>query len=160
MPSKHPAANQGPGASDLSCPSCKGDDFAERSSFRTNSEPLLGAVSTNVIVDLMSCNRCGADLPVVRGRRRYTLVSKQRLTTLVADLEEAQRINSEMQGLLDMLARRSQTLSAEIERCRAEGEISVVEGRIAALEAETDGLEGRRTRLAKTLDLMASRVPA
>jgi len=144
----------------LTCPSCNGDSFDERSSFKTTSEPVLGALSTGVFVDLMSCKRCGADLPAVRGRRRYSLVSEEKLSALVADLEEARRINSEMQGLLDMMATRSQSLSEQIERCRADGEISVMEARVAALEAETDGMEGRRTRLAKTLDLMASRIPA
>ncbi len=58
------------------------------------------------------------------------------------------------------MARRSQSLGAEIERCKAEGEISVMKERVAALEAETDGLEGRRARLAKTLQSIASRMPA
>ena len=160
MPSTLPQRSQGTGASDLLCPSCKGDDFTERSSFSTTSEPVLGTVSAKVIVDLMSCKRCGADLPAVRGRRRYTLVSQKKLSALLADLEEAQRTNLEVQGLVDTLARRSETLSAEIERCRADGEISVIEERIVALEEQNDGLEERRARLAKTLDLMASRIPA
>ncbi len=157
-PSKRPERSQGPGG--LLCPSCNGDSFAERSSFKTTSEPVLGAASTNVVVDIMSCERCGVDIPAVRGRRRYTLVSDQKLSALLAELEEAHRLNSEMQGLLDALARRAQTLGAEIERCRAQGEISVMEARVAALEAETGGMEERRARLAKTLDLMASRIPA
>lgn len=35
-----------------------------------------------------------------------------------------------------------------------------MEARAAALKAETDGLEARRARLAKTLELVASRAPA
>lgn len=147
-------------ASGLLCPNCNGDSFAERSSFKTASEPLLGAASTTVVVDLMSCKRCGADIPAVRGRRNYTLVSDKKLSALVADLEEAQRINSEMQGLIDAMAKRSQSLVAEIERCKAEGEISVMKVKVAALEAETDGLEQRRARLAETLEVVASRIPA
>jgi hypothetical protein len=142
------------------CPSCSGDSFSERSSFETASEPLLGAASTYVTVDLMNCNRCGADIPAVRGRRHYAVVSEKRLSALVADLEEAKRINSETQALLDKLVGRSQKLSAEVERCRAEAEVSVMEAKVAALEAETRGLEGRRARLAKTLELVASRIPA
>jgi hypothetical protein len=159
-PSKLPTRSLGLGASGLLCPSCNGDSFSERSSFKTASEPVLGAASTGVVVDLMSCKRCGADLPAVRGRRIYSLVTEKKLTALVADLEEARRINSEMQGLVDALARRSQSLRAEIERSRAEGEASVLEARVAALRSQTDGLEGRRARLAKTLKLMASRIPA
>ncbi len=143
----------------MGCPSCGGNDFSERSSFKTASEPLLGAVSTSVTVDLMSCNRCGVDIPAVRGRQHYAVVSEKKLSALVADLEEAKRINSETQGLLDRLASRSQSLSAEVEKCRAEGEISVMEERVAALEAETEGLEARRARLARTLESAASRIP-
>jgi len=148
------------GSGGMVCPSCSGDSFTERSSFKTASEPILGSASSGVIIDLMNCTRCGADIPAVRGRRSYTLVTDKKLSTLVADLEEAQRINSEMQGLIDTMARRSQSLGAEIERCRREGEISVMRERVAALEAETDGLEGRRARLANTLQSIASRMPA
>jgi hypothetical protein len=146
-------------AAALLCPTCNGDSFAERSSFKTATERLLGASSVNVIIDLMSCDRCGENLPAVRGKRRFALLKEERLTALLADLDEAKRVNSEMQGVLDAMTRRSQSLSAEVERCRAEGETSVMETRAAALEMETDGLEGRRARLAKTLELMASRVP-
>ena len=159
-PSKRPVRSQGPGAGKMLCPNCNEDSLTERSSFKTTSEPILGVASANVIIDLMNCERCGADLPAVRGKRLFTLVGTQRLSALLADLEEAKRTNSEMTGLLDMLARRAKTLSAEIERCRAEGEISVMEERVKALEAETDSMEERRKRLAKTLNLMASRVPA
>jgi hypothetical protein len=158
-PSKTPA-HQRPGAGGLLCPGCNGDSFTEKTSFKTTSEPVLGTTSANVIIDLMSCQRCGADLPAVRGKRRYSLLSDKKLSSLVADLEEAQRINSEMQGLLDMMERRFQNLSIEIERCRAEGEVSIMETRVAALEEETDGLETRRARLAEILDMMASRIPA
>jgi hypothetical protein len=157
-PSKLPTSRLGAGG--MVCPSCNGDSFTERSSFKTASEPILGSASSDVIVDLMNCTRCGADIPAVRGRRSYTLVADKKLSALVADLEEAQRINSEMQGLLDNMAKRSQILSKEIERCRAQGEIKVMEEKAAVLEAETDGLEERRARLARTLESIASRMPA
>ncbi len=142
------------------CPNCNGDSFAEGSSFKTASEPILGTASSPVIVDLMSCKRCGADIPAVRGRRNYMLVGDNKLSALLADLEEAQRINSEMQGLFDTMARRSQSLSAEIERSRKEGELLVMEAKVAALKAQTDSLEGRKARLAKTMAIIASRAAA
>jgi hypothetical protein len=144
----------------LLCPNCNGDSFAEGSSFKTASEPILGTASSPVIVDLMSCKRCGADIPAVRGRRNYMLVGDNKLSALLADLEEAQRINSEMQGLFDTMARRSQSLSAEIERSRKEGELLVMEAKVAALKAQTDSLEGRKARLAKTMAIIASRAAA
>jgi hypothetical protein len=159
-PSRLPTRTLTPGAGGLVCPGCNGDSFTERSSFKTASEPLLGSASTTVTVDLMSCKRCGADIPAVRGRRSYNLLSDKRLSALLADLEEAQRVNSEMEGLLDALEDRSRRLSAEIERCKEEGVVSVIEAKVAGLEAETEGLEVRRERLARTLELMAARVPA
>jgi hypothetical protein len=132
----------------LLCPNCNGDSFAEGSSFKTASEPILGTASSPVIVDLMSCKRCGADIPAVRGRRNYMLVGDNKL------------INSEMQGLFDTMARRSQSLSAEIERSRKEGELLVMEAKVAALKAQTDSLEGRKARLAKTMAIIASRAAA
>ena len=157
-PSKLPTSRLGAGG--MVCPSCNGDSFTERSSFKTASEPILGSASSGVIIDLMNCTRCGADIPAVRGRRSYTLITDKKLSALVADFEEAQRINSEMNGLLDTMARRSQSLSEEIERCRALGEASVMEERVAALKAETDGLEERRARLAKAVECIAARMPA
>jgi hypothetical protein len=142
------------------CPNCNGDSFAERSSFKTASEPILGTASSPVIVDLMNCRRCGADIPAVRGKRNYLLVGDNKLSALLADLEEAQRVNSEMQGVIDKMARRSQSLSAEIERSRKEGELLVMEAKVAALKAQTDSLEGRKARLAKTLETMASSATA
>lgn len=157
--SRLPTRSLGRGSA-LVCPSCQGVDFVERSSFKTASEPVLGAASTGVIIDLMNCKRCGADLPAVRGRRSYTLISDKKLTGFLADLEEAQRINNELQALVDKTARRSHALGAEIERCKAQGEIKVMKERVAALEAETDGLEGRRARLAEVLESIATRMPA
>jgi hypothetical protein len=151
---------QGPGANGLLCPTCSGDSFSERTAFKTVSEPLLGSPSAAVVVDIKNCNRCGVDLPTVRGKRKYALLSAKRLSAIVADLEEAQRINSEMQALLDTMEKRSQSLLAEVDRCRADGEVSVIEERIAALEAETDGLEERRAQLVQILDTIASRAPA
>lgn len=142
------------------CPSCNGDGFTERSSFKTSSEPLLGEAPAAVVVDLMSCKRCGADFPAVRGRRRYSLVGQEKLAAVLADLAEAKRTNSEMQGLIDTMARRAQALGSDIERTVARGELAVVEVRVAALEAETAGLQTRRDILAGTLEAIASRAPA
>jgi hypothetical protein len=142
------------------CPSCNGDSFTERSSFKTASEPVFDAASTGVIIDLMSCKRCGHDLPAVRGRRHYTLVSQEKLTSLFSDLGETKRINSERQRLLDAMAKRFQTLNAEIERCRAAGERSVLGAKVSALEAQTRGMEERRARLAEALEFLASKIPA
>jgi predicted RNase H-like nuclease (RuvC/YqgF family) len=144
----------------LLCPTCSGDNFSERTAFKTVSEPLLGSPSASVVVDIKNCNRCGVDVPTVRGKRQYALLSEKRLSALVADLEEAQRINSEMQGLLDTMEKRSQSLLAEVERCRADGEMSAIEEKITALEEETEGLDERRARLAEILDMLASRAPA
>ncbi|MGH9918723.1 MAG: hypothetical protein ACRD6W_07640 [Nitrososphaerales archaeon] len=157
-PSKLPTSRLGAGG--MVCPNCNGDSFTERSSFKTASEPVLGSASSGVIIDLMNCTRCGADIPAVRGRRSYTLITDKKLSSLVADFEEAQRTNSEMNGLLGTMERRSQSLTEEIERCRVLGEVSVMEERVAALKAETDGLEERRSRLAETVASIASRMPA
>ena len=155
---KRPARSQGPGG--LLCPSCNGESFSERSSFKTASEPILGAAGSSVVVGLLNCPRCGTDFPAVRGRRHYALVGQEKLAALLADLEEARRVNSEMQGLLDSMARRSQSLGAEIERCRAAGEVSVMEARVAALESQTEGLAARRDRQAKTQQIVASVLPS
>jgi len=142
------------------CPSCNGDNFTERSSFKTASEPVFDAPSTGVIIDLMSCKRCGMDLPAVRGKRRYTLVSQEKLTVLFSDLDEAKRVNSDKQGLLDAMAKRFQSLSAEIEKSRAAGELSVIGARVSALGAQTHSMDERRARLAEALEFLASKIPA
>jgi hypothetical protein len=159
-PPKMPTRSLSPGSASLVCPSCGGDGFTERISFKTASEPVLGSASTGVIIDLMNCKRCGADMPAVRGRRSYTLIGDKKLSSILADLEEAQRTNSEMQALVDKMAKRSQSLGREIERCRTEGEVSVMRTKVAGLEAETGSLEDRRARLARTLESIASRMPA
>jgi hypothetical protein len=160
-PSKLPAHSPSRGAGGgLLCPGCNGDSFTEKTSFTTTSEPLLGAVSANVVIDLMSCQRCGIDLPAVRGKRRYALLSEKKLSSIVADLEEAQRINLQNQGLVEMMDRRFQHINVEIERRRAEEEISILEAKIAGLEAETDGMESSRARLAAMLDTIATTIPA
>jgi chaperonin cofactor prefoldin len=118
----------------------------------------MGAESAGVTVDLMSCKRCGADLPAVRGRKRYSLVGQEKLAAMVADLEEAKRVNSEMESLADTMAKRSQGVIVETEKARVKGELSVIQSRVSALETETQGLEARRDRLAKTVATIASRV--
>lgn len=142
------------------CPSCNGDSFTERSSFKTASEPVFDAPSTDVTIDLMGCRRCSLDIPAVRGKRHYTLVSKEKLTALFSDLDEAKRVSSERLGLLDAMAKRFQSLNAEIERFRAAGERSVLGARVSALEAQTQSMEERRVRLAEALKFLSSKIPA
>lgn len=158
MPDATPA--RPPRRQGLACPSCNGEEFTERSSFKTASEPLLGSESAGVVVDLMSCKRCGTDIPAVRGRRRYILLSKDKLSSLVADLGEAQRLNSEMQNRMTEMEARSHSIDIEISRCRAEGEVTLLEARVAALEGQNATLEGRRARLAEALQFIGSRLPA
>ncbi len=157
VPPKQAARNRVPGG--LLCLSCNGGSFSLKRSFQTATEPLTGSASSVVIVDLLSCNDCGAELPTVRGKRRYSLVSEEKLSALAEELQEAKLINAEMNRQLDTLEKRSQGLAAEIEMCRAKGVVSVLEERVAALEAETDGLAARRAKLSKALKVMAPRAP-
>ncbi len=143
----------------LLCPSCKQDTLAQRSSFKTDTEPLFDEASKTVIVDLMSCTHCGVDIPTVRGRRSYVLFQRAKLSGLLTELKELRQRNFEMTEQLDGMERRSQRIAAEVERVRAEGEISLVEGRIASLESEMGGLEGRRDKLLSAVNAMASRAP-
>ena len=154
-PSKRPSRNQ-----QMLCPRCNGDSFTEHSSFKTSSEPLLGAASANVIIDLMSCKRCGTDIPAVRGKKQFALVSKEKLASLVAELQEAQQVNSEIQSKLQVMEKRSASLDADIVRCRAEGEVTVLEEKVAGLETANNSLEATRARLAETLRVLDSRIPA
>lgn len=142
------------------CPSCNGDDLTERTSLRSTSEPLSGAVAKAVVIDLMSCRRCGAEVPTVRGKRRYELVPKGKLSGLLTELEEARQKNSVVLEQLDGTMKRSQSLAAEIERLNAQGEVTIMEERVAKLEYETKGLEGRRAKLREAVDLIASKIPA
>lgn len=157
MPSRQPPR---PATQDLVCPKCGEGSFAERASFKAASEPLMGAQSASVVVDLMSCKHCGFDLPAVRGRRRFALVQSERLSRMLAELDEERRRCAEIQGVLDGMARQSQRLEVEIERSRVRGEISVIEGRVTALESETVALEATRARLAVAVTLVASRAQA
>jgi hypothetical protein len=141
------------------CPSCKGDGLAETSSFKTTTEPAAHAGSTTVFVDLMSCKRCGAEFPMVRGKRRYILVPKRKWSDTLAELAEARQTESQVLEQLEGMNRRSQRLAAEIERVKARGEVSIMEGRVASMESVTKGLEGRRDRLKEAVSLIASRIP-
>ena len=113
-----------------------------------------------VTVDLMGCERCGISFPSIRGRRKYTLVPPQKLSTLMGELEEAKRRNSEMLGSVKLVERRSHSLAAEIEEFKVRSEISSLERRIGSLESENQGLELRRTRLREAIELIASRINA
>jgi hypothetical protein len=140
----------------MPCPNCNGGSLAERSSFKTVAEPVEGAAPTTVTVDLMACERCATNFPSIRGRKKYALVPPEKLSSLMAELEEARNLNLEMSGSLKLLESKSQSLSAEIEEFKLRSEISFMEGRIGALESENRGLQLRKTRLREAIDLMAS----
>jgi len=144
----------------MPCPNCNGDSLTERSSFKTVTEAIEGAAPTTVTVDLMSCERCAINFPSIRGRKKYTLVPPEKLSSLVAELEEARQRNAEMLGNVRLMEKRSHGLAAEIEEFKIGSEISSMERRIAALESDNKGLELRRTRLREAIDLMASGISA
>jgi len=146
-------------ASKLACPTCGEADFAERASFKTSTEALLGAPSVGVIVDLMNCKRCGFDLPTVRGRRRYVLVEDSKLAGLQAELDDEKRRSTSAQVQIDALENRAKRMELEIERTRARGEVSVIEEKVAALESETAAMEERKAKLTEVVNLMASWIP-
>ncbi|HVB95766.1 MAG TPA: hypothetical protein VND41_04095 [Nitrososphaerales archaeon] len=144
----------------MPCPNCSGASLTERSSFKAVAEPVEGAAPTTVTVDLMGCERCAINFPSIRGRRKYTLVPPQKLSTLMAELEEAKQRNSEILGSVKLMEKRSHSLAAEIEDFKLRSEISSLERRIGGLESENKGLELRRTRLRETIELIASRINA
>lgn len=157
-PPKLPTRWAGPGAGPLLCPGCNGNQFSERSSFKTASEPVLGAPSIGVEIDLMNCARCGVEFPAVRGRRLYALVAPDKLQSLLADLEQAKRTNAEMERLLATMTRRSQGIEAQIADAKDAGTISVLQAKVARMESETRGLEERRDRLAQALESVAATI--
>ena len=144
----------------MPCPNCNGGGLTERSSFKAVAEPVEGAAPTTVTVDLMSCERCAINFPSIRGRRKYTLVPPQKLSSLMAELEEAKQRNSEMSGSVKLMEKRSNDLATEIEDFKLRSEISSLERRIGSLESENKGLELRRTRLREVVESIASRINA
>jgi hypothetical protein len=144
----------------MPCPNCNGSGLTERSSFKAVAEPVEGASPTMVTVDLMGCERCGISFPSIRGRRKYTLVPPQKLSSLMAELEETKRRNSEMLGSVKLIEKRSRSLTAEIEEFKVRSEISSLETKVGSLESENEGLELRRTRLREAIELIASRINA
>ena len=144
----------------MPCPNCNSGSLTERSSFKTVAEPIEGAAPTAVTVDIMSCEQCAFNFPSIRGRKKYTLVPPDKLSSLMADLEEARRQNSEMLGSLKLMEKRSHSLAAEIEAFKLRSEISSLENRIGTLESENKGLELRRTRLREAIELIASGINA
>jgi hypothetical protein len=143
----------------LACPKCGEADFAERASFKAATEALMGAPSVGVVVDLMSCKRCGFDLPTVRGRKHYVLVEDGKLANLQSQLEEEKNRNSATHKQIEELGRRATRMEAEIERTRVRGEVSAMEERVAVLESETRAMEERKAKLGELVDLMASWIP-
>jgi hypothetical protein len=144
----------------MPCPNCNGAGLTERSSFKAIAEPIEGAAPTTVAVDLMGCERCGITFPSIRGRRKYTLVPPEKLSSLMAELQEARRRNSEMLGNVKLVEKRSHSLAAEIEEFKLQSEISSLERRVGSLESENKGLELRRTKLREVIALTASRIIA
>jgi hypothetical protein len=140
----------------MPCPNCNGSGLTERSSFKAVAEPVEGAAPTTVTVDLMACERCAISFPSIRGRRKYTLVPPQKLSSLMGELEEAKQRNSEMLGSVKLMDKRSRSLAAEIEEFKVRSEISSLERRMGALESENKGLELRRARLREAIELIAS----
>jgi len=115
-----------------------------------------GVAPTTVTVDMMSCEQCAFNFPSIRGRKKYTLVPPEKLSSLMAELEEARQRNSEMLGSLKLMEKRSHSLAAEIEAFKLRSEISSLESRIGTLESENNGLELRRTKLREAIELIAS----
>ena len=140
----------------MACPNCNSVSLTERSSFKTVAEHIEGAAPTTVTVDIMSCEQCAFNFPSIRGRKKYTLVPPEKLSSLMAELEEARQRNSEVLGSLKMMEKRSHSLAAEIEAFKRRSEISSMQTRIGTLESENKGLELRRTRLREAIELIAS----
>ena len=144
----------------MPCPNCNSVSLTERSSFKTVAEQIEGAAPTTVTVDIMSCEQCAFNFPSIRGRKKYTLVPPERLSSLIAELEEARRQNSEILGSLKLMERRSHSLAAEIEAFKRRSEISSMQTRIGTLESENQGLELRKARLREAIELIASGINA
>jgi len=140
----------------MPCPNCNSGSLTERSSFKTVAEPIEGGATTAVTVDIMSCEQCAFNFPSIRGRKKYTLVPPEKLSSLIAELEEARQRNSEMLGSLKLVEKRSHSLTAEIEAFKRRSEISSMQTRIGTLESVNKGLELRRTRLRDAIELIAS----
>lgn len=140
----------------MTCPNCKDENAAERGRFKTTTSPIEGAPSATVMVDLLTCARCGMDYPVVRGKKRYVLVLSGKLSSLMTDLEGARQTNSEMSTRLEAMQKQFESLTAEVENVRAQGEIATMASRVGALESETKSLELRRERLREAIETVAA----
>ena len=143
----------------LACPKCGDADFSERASFKAVTEPLMGAPPSTVVVDLMSCKRCGFDLPTVRGKKQYSLVPDERLAGLQSELEGERQRCSDLDREIEGLTRRAKRLEAEIERTAENGVVAAIEERIAAVEAQNARLEETKARIAAAIELVSARIP-
>lgn len=148
-----------PASGKLACPKCGDADFAERASFKAVTEPLMGAPSSTVVVDLMSCKRCGYDLPTVRGRRKFVLVQEDKLAGIQSELEGERRRLAEFERETSNMTHKINRVKAEIERTAASGVVSAIEARVSALESENAKLEERKAKLAAAIEQVASRIP-
>ena len=146
----------------MPCPNCKDDRPTERGRFKTITSPIESGGPTTVLVDLLTCQRCGMDYPQIRGKKRYVLIPSGKLSSLMADLEGARRTNSEMSAQLEAMERRSQSLAAEVESTRVQGEIATMESRVGAVESQTRSLELRRAKLREAIETISAgmRIPA
>jgi len=154
-----PAAPERPAAGRLACPKCGDADFAERASFKAATEPLMGAPSSTVAVDVMSCKRCGYDLPTVRGKRKFVLVQDDKLAGIQSELEGERKRCSDFEREIDSMVHKVNRIQAEIERTAARGVVSAIEARVTALESENAKLEERKARLAAAIELISTRIP-
>jgi len=145
----------------MACPNCKDDHPAERGRFKTATSPIERGASATVLVDLLTCQKCGMDYPQIRGKKRYVLVLSGKLSSLMADLDGARQTNSEMSSRLEAMERRAQTLAAEVESVRVEGEIATMRSKVEAIESETKRLELRRAKLREAIETIAAgmRIP-
>ena len=139
----------------MNCPNCKSDNFSKNSSFSTETEPIAGAASSMVIIDMMYCNGCNLEFPAVRGRKKYILVPKTRITTMSQKQTELQNKSTEIQGLIQQEERRQVEILEDIERLNLRTEISNLETRIGLAREQTDNLDRRRNALKAAITLMA-----
>jgi hypothetical protein len=113
-----------------------------------------------VIIDMIYCNGCNLEFPAVRGRKKYMLVPKTRITAMSEKQTELQNKATEIRALIEKEERRQVETLEEIERLNLRTEIANLEARIGLTREVTDELYKRRTALKDAIDLMAPRTAA